>query len=154
MDNALQQDFKCSDAAILARIPLFWQECHFVPWEWQGLKGAWRRITLRKGSLLGEVAKYFVDDYIIWDYDGRTQEDAVKQLLAAWGPDTDVMSHRFLVVGEQTGSRPLRRDYWLGIRGWLEVLPYCPGGTADDKFKDLAFIADHGMTAALKEVEG
>lgn len=154
MNNALQQGFRHSDAAILAMVPHFWQECHFVPWEWQGLKGAWRRITLKKGSLLGEVAKYYVDDYIVWEYSGRTQEGAVEQLVNSWGPQTDVMSHRFLIIGSHTGSRPIRKHYWLGIRGWLEILPYCPGGAVDDKFKDLAYIADYGMNAALKEVEG
>ena len=141
-------------AKLLQSIPDFWNECSFEPWQWRQFEGVHRRITFRKGSLLGEVASYFVDDYIVWQYDGHTQLSAVEALLAHWRPVEDVMSHRFLVLGDHSGSRPVRRHFWLGIRGWMEILPYCFGGTAHDKFKDLAYLADYGKQVALKEVKG
>jgi len=130
-------------------ISLFWSEVGFEPWEWNGIGGARRRVIFRKDSLLGEVASYYADDYIVWKYNDDRVGDYI---LAHWSPKTDVMAHRFLILGSQTWSRPRSRSFLLGIKGWVDVFYYCIGSKENNKFKDLIFLANKGYEFAQKEV--
>lgn len=131
----------------LAEIPLFWQEAGFEPWTWKDFKGVKRRVTFRKGALLGEVARYYADDHIVWHPPAPGGEN---KILADWRPADEVMSHRFLILDGCAAVKPLKKYYLLGIRGWLEVLPYSLGGPEVDGFRDLIFIANKAWEYSQK----
>ncbi|HEO71263.1 MAG TPA: hypothetical protein ENN80_08365, partial [Candidatus Hydrogenedentes bacterium] len=44
----------------------FWETWGFGPWAQGAMVGVARRATIRKDALLGEVARYYADDYIVW----------------------------------------------------------------------------------------
>lgn len=125
--------------ARLADIMSFWEELGFERWTWENMSGVKRRVTFRKGSLLGEVARYCADDYIVWEHKG------VGEVLKGWRPDEDVMTHRFLLLGSDSACRPLTRSFLFGFRGWVEVLPYRPGGSGVNRFQDLIFLVNKGL---------
>jgi hypothetical protein len=123
----------------LAALPLFWQEVGFEPWSWNGYEGMRRRVTFRKGSLLGEVARYYADDYIVWH---RQTPGGEKTILENWRPADEVMSHRFLLLDSRATGKPHKKYYLLGFRGWLEVLAYRLGDPEVDSFRDLIFLVN------------
>lgn len=118
-----------------------WQETGFELWSWRGMEGVYRRVTFRKDSLLGEVASYYADDYIVWKHRGQEDE---KLILNEWKPQTDVMNHRFLLVDSEGAGKIQRRAFWYGIKGWVTVLRYCPGNPEIRDFKDLIFLTNKG----------
>jgi hypothetical protein len=132
-------------------VPLFWQEVGFEPWSWNGLEGMRRRVTFRKGSLLGEVARYFADDYIVWH---RQTPGGEKAVLENWRPADEVMSHRFLFLDAPASGTPRKKYFLFGFRGWVEVLSYRPGDPEVDGFRDLIFLAQKAREYAQKTEGG
>lgn len=127
---------------ILKRVDLFWNELGFEPWSWNGLEGVHRHMIFRKGGLMGQVAQYFAEDYIVWTHKGEADQ---LRLLQEWAPEKEVMSHRFLLV-EEVMTHPYRsRGFMFGIRGWVEVQRLRPGDRAHRKFKDLAYILEKAL---------
>jgi len=124
-----------------------WRELGFEPWSWDSLDGVRRRVTFRKSSLLGEVARYLVDDYIVWDH---CQANCAEYILANWQPAEDVMTHRFLVLGGQSAA-PRKKHYLFGFKGWVEILDYRLGDPEVKKFQDLIFIANKAWEYLEKE---
>lgn len=118
--------------------PELWAEIGFEPWEWQGLAGVHRHMIFRKGGFLGEVARYFAEDYLVWSHRGKIDED---RLLSRWPSAPDVISHRFLLLDEVTVPRR-SRAFLLGLRGWVDVQRYRPGEEPHRKFRDLARFVD------------
>ncbi len=98
-----------------------------------------RRVTFRKGSLLGEVARYYADDYIVWPLQALGAE---KTILEKWRPADEVMSHRFLLLDGRASGKPQKKFFLLGFRGWIEVLSYRLGDPAVDSFRDLTFLVN------------
>jgi hypothetical protein len=139
------------DMSQLAEIMPFWEELGFEPWSWNDLAGVKRRITFRKGSLLGEVASYYADDYIVWEH--QLPEDA-KVILENWQPATDVMAHRFLLLSAQSAAKPMTKAFWFGFKGWVDVLPYCLGDSEVKKFNDLIFLVNKGWQYMQKTKVG
>ncbi|HIJ65753.1 MAG TPA: hypothetical protein HPP77_07350, partial [Candidatus Hydrogenedentes bacterium] len=113
------------DAAILAEAADFWRRHGFEPWSWRAMRGVRRRTTVAKDALLGPVAEYYVDDYVVWRHAG--DEDA-QFLLENWPPERDVMLHRFLFVGNEFAPRIRTRSFLLGLRGYIEVCHYQAAG--------------------------
>lgn len=116
----------------------------FEPWSDGPLEGIRRRVTVNKGALLGDVATYYADDYIVWRHDGEADRD---RLLRTWKPERDVMSHRFVFLDGPAWKGRVRRSrgFLLGLRGFIEVYRYSPGGRAHRGIKDLAFLIDRAM---------
>lgn len=132
-------------------IPLFWHEFGFEPCTWQGFTGVKRRVTFRKGSLLGEVARYYADDYIFW---GPQTPGGGQKILDGWRSADEVMSHRVLLISGHTEEKPLKKFFLLGFRGWVEVLSYRLGDPETDPFRDLIFIANKACCFTDKEKGG
>lgn len=132
---------------ILKRVDLFWNELGFEPWSWNGMEGVHRHMIFRKGGLMGQVAQYFADDYIVWKHGGESDQ---LRLLQEWSPRKEVMSHRFFLV-EELLSYPYRsRGFMLGVKGWVEVQRLKPGDRPHRKFKDLAYIVEKALDFGLK----
>lgn len=122
-------------------LEIFWSEYGFEGWSGEGFQGVYRRVTFRKSSLMGEVARYYSDDYIIFAGDSGT---AGRHLLDSWEPLKDVMSHRILLLGDITWEKPLQRSFMFGVKGWAEVAYYRPGDIiVNRKFGDLCTLANN-----------
>ena len=120
-----------------------WTYLGFEPWEHRGImKGASRRITLVKSSVVGVIAKYYVWDYVVWSH-----QNAADYLLREWKPLPDVMTQRFLLVGSPSPRRKIK-GYWLGFKGFLEIYSYIPGGDYHSRIKDLIPPIDMAWKAA------
>lgn len=126
----------------------FWEYAGFAYWQHNGMEGVHRRVTFVKDGLLGKVAEFFADDYILWTHRGRMDEE---RILSQWKSKTDVMKHRFLLLSEEMGGKARSKSLWLGLGGYVEVLRYRSGTPVPAKFKDLVFLVDKGMEYAAKE---
>lgn len=130
---------------------LFWRELGFEPWTWKGFTGVHRRVTFRKGALLGEVARYYADDYIIWD--SQTAGGA-EEILDIWRPADEVMTHRILLMSGRAAAKPQKKYFLFGFRGWAEVLTYSLDAPETDQFRDLIFIVNKACEYTRKEKGG
>lgn len=114
-----------ADFDLLDRAQPFWESRGFFPWSHGGMEGVYRRLTVRKGSMLGEVARYYADDYIVWRHGGTADRELV---LRTWGPAPDLMVQRFvfLETSRPVGRLRRTRSFLLGMRGYLEIYRYAP----------------------------
>ena len=126
---------------------MFWRSRGFEPWEHDSISGVRRRVTLRKSSLLGEVARYYADDYIVWRHNGDADCD---RLFRAWRPERDVMTHRFVFLeGPDFKARPRRvRGFLLGLRGYIEIYRHSAGARPQRGAEDLAALIDRAAEEA------
>lgn len=104
----------------------------FVPWSAGGMQGWYRQTAFVKDCLAGEIARYYADDYIVIRHEG---DRSVNWLREHWQSREDVMTHRFLLL-DCHETRLTKKVFWLGIRGWLEILQY-KEGDAEKRFDDL-----------------
>ncbi len=116
----------------------FWERWGFEPWRAQGMEGLRRRLVFRKDSLLGEVARYYADDHIVLKHGGARDREAV---VRGWPACADVMVQRFVFVDRER-PRAVRRSYWLGFRGYLEVYGHTPDEPGDKHARDLTALID------------
>jgi hypothetical protein len=131
--------------ACLGEINDYWEEIGFTPWAKMGLTGVYRRVTFKKGALLGEVARYYADDYIIWGHRG---EESVAEIFREWKGETDVMTHRVLLLGQSTWENHRQKTFLWGYRGWVEVYTFRIGDEPHKRFRDLAHWASMGLEYA------
>jgi len=133
-------------------LEIFWNEYGFLKWSDLGFQGVSRRVTFRKNSLMGEVARYYSDDYIIHAPDPSF---AARQIMDRWKPFDDVMSHRILMMSEASWGDPVQKSFLFGFRGWVEVIAYRPGDPAPvKKFADLAALVNNAGVVHGKLQEG
>ena len=127
----------------------YWEYVGFSFWRAHGMEGVYRRATFVKDGLLGKVAEFHSDDYIIWTHRGEVDE---AKILKEWKAETDVMKHRFLLLSAESGKSPRSKSLWLGLGGFVEVMRYRVGDPSPAKFKDLVFLVDKGLEYAAKGV--
>ena len=126
-----------NDAEALKKFASFLGEYGFVPWQAGGMAGWHRHIDFVKDCLAGEICRYSADDYIILRHQGRASEEWLK---ANCRGKEDVMKQRFLLL--DCGEHRLEiKSFWLGIRGWLEILHYREGDK-EKRFEDLIYFAE------------
>ena len=109
----------------------------FKEWQSDNMNGYTRRITFSKTSLMGPVAQYYADDYIILEHQGQA---SVERILAGWQAVDDVVKQRVLLVGYDD-NKISTKSFWWGFKGWLEVRGY-KLNTDDNcrKFHDLIYM--------------
>lgn len=129
------------DLSILKDAHELWGYWGFEPWAYESMEGLYRRVTFSKGARwLGEVARYYAEDYIVWKHRGESDSRLV---FATWKPVRDVMTHRFVFVSEGPPlARKRRRSFLFGLKGFLEVYHYGIGGNGDRAIKDLTTLID------------
>ena len=127
----------------------FWEYAGFTFWRHNGMEGVYRRVTFVKDGMLGKVAEFYSDDYILWTHQESVDEEMI---IKHWKAETDVMKHRFLLLSAETGRSPRSKSLWLGFGGFVEVLRYRIGSPVPAKFKDLVFLLDKGLEYAEKGV--
>ncbi|GHV43093.1 hypothetical protein FACS1894187_25480 [Synergistales bacterium] len=104
-----------------------WSYLSFEPWEACGglMRGVSRRITLVKDGFLGEVAKYYALDYIVWTHNDA---QSIEYLLSMREAVPDVVTQRFVLVGSSrpaSGEREAK-SFAFGLKGFLELYSYTP----------------------------
>ncbi|MDR3265867.1 MAG: hypothetical protein LBT15_07645 [Synergistaceae bacterium] len=121
------------DFAKLAKSEEMWTYLGFEPWTHGSMQGVARMVTLIKGSMMLPVAKYYAWDYVVWRH--RDKSD-IEYLMREWKPLPDVVTQRFLFIGGSSDRR-MAKSFTLGLRGFLEIYSYTPGGSWHAKVKDL-----------------
>ncbi len=106
------------------------------------MAGVYRRMTVRKASMLGEVARYYADDYIVWQHNGKPDQDAV---FRSWQALPEVMVQRVVFLTRESAARRRMRAFLLGFRGYLEIYEYDADGRAHRGMKDLAGLIDEAL---------
>lgn len=125
------------EAEAVRKFALILGDYGFVPWQAGGMTGWHRHVDFVKDCLAGEICRYSADDYIILRHAGRASEGWLK---ANCGPKEDVVKQRFLLL--DCGERRLEvKSFWLGLRGWLEILHYREGDR-EKRFADLICFAE------------
>lgn len=127
-----------TDLSELGKAGEIWNEWRFEPWTDGSAEGLYRRLSMIKGGLLGEVARYYVDDYIVWKYSDSDKE----RLLASTKPKHDVMTHRYVFLQNEGGMTSKKRSIWMGFRGFVEVHTYTLGTEAAEAVQDIAYLSN------------
>ncbi len=113
------------------------------------MSGVYRRVTFVKKALLGEVCRYYADDYILWRHNGESDKERV---LRNARPHPDLMAQRYLFVEERSSGIQRRgRSFLFGLRGYAEVFSYIPGMGYGRRIKDLAPLVEKAMELILSE---
>lgn len=125
------------DLSYLSGAKEIWEEWRFEPWSNGSAEGLRRRVSLIKSGLLGEIARYYVDDYIVWKY---LPEDPDRIFNTA-SHEADLMSQRYLFLTSKGRYSTRKKSFMLGLRGFVEIHIYRLGGTAPSEIEDLAYLA-------------
>lgn len=115
----------------------FLQEHGFEPWQCHDLRGWHRHTDFVKECLAGEIARYSADDYIVAVHNGRLTEQWLKK---NWPSQQDVIKQRFLLLDSDVSGLYIK-SYWLGLKGWLEILHYREGDK-EKRFADLIYLTE------------
>lgn len=115
-----------------------WDQWRFLPWNDGTASGLYRRVSFIKAGIMGEVGRYYADDYIVWRY----EESDVERLFRAVEPQHEVMLQRFLFVQHQGETTSKRRMMRMGFSGFVEVYRYTPGASDEKAIKDLSYLVD------------
>lgn len=132
---------------MLGKAVEIWREWRFEPWKNQTAEGLYRRVSLVKSGLLGEVARYYADDYIVWKYLPGDMERIRKTAKG----ETDLMVQRYVFLQPEGENSMKKSSLMLGLRGFLEIHAYTLGSEAkSDDIKDIAYLSN----AAAKKTIG
>ncbi|PIE55569.1 MAG: hypothetical protein CSA35_00170 [Dethiosulfovibrio peptidovorans] len=126
------------DLSALAGATDVWECWRFLPWADGDLAGVYRRATFIKAGLMGEVARYYADDYILWTYGA----DSLARVRREWGSIPDVMIQRLIFVSPEDKFDKKVKAFALGLRGYLETYRYAPMGQGYAKIRDLTPLID------------
>lgn len=116
----------------------FLSSLEFVPWENGSASGFYRRVIIVKDGLLGEVARYMADDYIVLDY----QESDVERLKAEVKPESDLMTQRWLFVQNEGTNSHSAKHFWFGFCGGAHFYRHTISSEANKDIADLVYILD------------
>jgi len=132
-----------TDISDLGLVSDLWEYWGFSPWNFEGMKGVSRRVTFVKSALIGEVCRYYADDYIIWSHRGKADRDRIFNVCR---PKPELMTQRYLFVeAAGSGGKCSIRSFLFGFRGYAEVHSFTPGGKFEKRIKDLAPLVDKAL---------
>ena len=126
------------DLSYLSEAKEIWSEWRFEPWTNGSAGGLHRRVSLIKSGLIGEIARYYVDDYIVWKY---LPEDP-KRIFTTAGSEPDLMSQRFLFVKTEGRYFTRKKSFLMGLRGFIEIHIYRLGDDPPKIIEDLAYLVN------------
>ena len=135
-----------TDFSFLAAASDIWEEWRFEPWRSGTAEGLYRRVSMVKSGLLGEVARYYADDYIIWKY----EESDADRLRKEAKSESDLLLQRFLFLRGGGSYRMKKSSLMFGFRGFVELHFFTPGDDIPKAVQDTAFL----VNAAMKRVRG
>lgn len=131
-----------------------WRYWGFEPWNQGEMSGVRRKVAFVKPALLGEVARYYAIDTIVWV---PASERARENLWTSTRPIEDVMTQRFMFLLDLETPLFRIKSFLLGLRGYKEFHSYWPGKGWNRRLKDLAPLVDkaiklHDKAGGSKEV--
>ncbi len=132
------------DFSYLSEAEKIWEEWRFEPWKNESAEGVRRRVTLVKSGMLGEIARYYADDYIVWKYIPGDME----RIFKTASHETDLMSQRYLFLISSGKYFTRKKSFMLGLKGFIEIHMYRPGDEAPKAIEDLAYLADKAKGVA------
>jgi len=85
-----------------------------------------------KSSFIGEIARYYADDYIIWKY----LPGDVERIRRRAKPKSDLMVQRYVFLQNEGNGSFKKASFMFGLRGIIEIYRYTlgeepPAGIAD-----------------------
>lgn len=115
-----------------------WWEWRFEPWSSGSAEGLYRRVSFIKSGLIGEVGRYYADDYIVWKY---LPED-IGRIREAATPERYLMVQRYVFL--QTEGEPFykKSSFALGFCGFIEMYRYTLGTEPHTDIKDIAYLSN------------
>lgn len=135
-----------TDFSFLAAASDIWEKWRFEPWQNGSAEGLYRRVSMVKSGLLGEVARYHADDYIIWKYEESDAERFKKGVKS----ENDLLLQRFVFLRE-SGSYYMKKSSLLfGFRGFVELHFFTPGDALPKAIQDTAYL----VNAAARKTAG
>ena len=133
------------DQSRLGAAKVLWDHWRFEPWQSGTAEGLYRKVTFIKAGILGEVGRYYVNDFIVWRY----EDGDVKRLFRGTKHQSEVMTHRYLFVSSGGQNFERKRSIWLGFGGFVEAYGYALGSGSPAKgVVDLAYLVDQAVGIA------
>ncbi|WP_455595481.1 hypothetical protein [Cloacibacillus porcorum] len=132
-----------TDFSFLASASEIWEEWRFEPWKSGTAEGLYRRVSMVKSGLLGEVARYYADDYIIWKHEAND----VERLRREAKSESDLLLQRFVFLRENEAYHMKKSSLMFGFRGFVELHFFTPGDDIPKAIQDTAFL----VNAALRK---
>ena len=133
-----------TDFSFLASASEIWEEWRFEPWKSGTAEGLYRRVSMVKSGLLGEVARYYADDYIIWKHEAND----VERLRREAKSESDLLLQRFVFLRENEAYHMKKSSLMFGFRGFVELHFFTPGDDIPQAIQDTAFL----VNAALRKL--
>ena len=126
------------DFSYLSNAKDIWEEWRFEPWENGSAEGLKRRVSLIKSGFIGEIARYYVDDYIVWKH----MPGDAQRIFATAVPETDLMTQRYLFLSSKDKYLTKKKSFLLGFRGFIEIHIYKPGNDSPKTIEDLVYLVN------------
>lgn len=126
------------DFSYLSDAKKIWSESCFEPWKNGSAEGVKRRVSLVKSGLIGEIARYYVDDYIVWKY----KPEDTKRIFATAKSEPELMSQRVLFVKSEGEYFTKKKSFLLGFRGFIEIHIYKLGEASPKAIEDLVYLVN------------
>lgn len=127
-----------TDFSFLASASEIWEEWRFEPWKSGTAEGLYRRVSMVKSGLLGEVARYYADDYIIWKHEAND----VERLRREAKSESDLLLQRFVFLRENEAYHMKKSSLMFGFRGFVELHFFTPGDDIPKAIQDTAFLVN------------
>ncbi len=113
-----------TDISDLGLVSDLWEYWGFSPWNSDGMKGVCRRVTFVKSALIGEVCRYYADDYIIWSHHGKADR---QRILKSCRPQPDLRRSAIFSLRERNQLRNVPSGRFFSVRGMRRCTPYARG---------------------------
>lgn len=127
-----------TDLSLLGSVSDIWDEWRFKPWRNGSAEGLYRRLTMVKSSLIGEIAKYYADDYIVWKY----LPSDIDRIMQSAKPNRDLMIQRYVFLQIEGSGSFKKSSFMFGFRGFIEIYRYKLGDDEPKGIKDVAYLCN------------
>ena len=131
-----------ADFSFLAEASDIWGEWRFEPWSSGSASGLYRRVSMVKSGLMGEVARYYADDYLVWRYDA---EDDAERLRRGAKSESDLLVQRFVFLREAGEYYMKKSSIMFGLRGFVELHFLPVRGEIPKAVEDVGYLVHAAM---------
>lgn len=131
-----------ADFSFLAEASDIWNEWRFEPWSSGSASGLYRRVSMVKSGLLGEVARFYADDYIVWRYNDAEDAERLRKNAKS---ESDLLLQRFVFLSEKGAYYMKKSSVMFGLRGFVELHFLPVGGEMPKAVEDIAYLVQAAM---------
>lgn len=137
-----------ADFSYLAEASDIWSEWRFTPWSSGSASGLYRRVSMVKSGLMGEVARYYADDYLVWRYDA---EEEAERLRKGAKSESDLLVQRFVFLREAGRYYMKKSSIMFGLRGFVELHFLPVSGEVPKTVEDVGYLVHAAMRKLGRE---